>query len=32
MVNNKTYNNLVDTLSSLGAQHQQITTTTTGDI
>ena len=32
MVNNKTYNNLVDTLKSLGAQHQQITTTTTGDI
>lgn len=32
MVSNKTYNNLVDTLKSLGAQHQQITTTTTGDI
>ena len=32
MVNNKTYNNLVDTLKSLGAQHQQIKTTTTGDI
>ena len=32
MVNNKTYNNLVDTLKSLGTQHQQITTTTTGDI
>ena len=32
MVSNKTYNNLVDTLKSLGTQHQQITTTTTGDI
>jgi len=31
-VNNKTYNNLLDTLKALGAAHNQITTTTTGDI
>lgn len=29
---NKTYNNLIDTLKELGAKHQQIKTTTTGDI
>jgi len=29
---NKTYNNLIDTLKELGAKHQQISTTTTGDI
>ena len=29
---NKTYNNLIDTLKELGEQHQQISTTTTGDI
>jgi hypothetical protein len=32
MVNNKTYNNLIDTLKELGTQHDQITTTTSGDI
>tara|TARA_R100001244_G_scaffold121474_2_gene91099 strand:- start:31 stop:558 length:528 start_codon:yes stop_codon:yes gene_type:complete len=32
MINNKTYNNAIDTLKSLGAQHEQISTTTTGDI
>ena len=31
-VSNKTYNNIVDTLKELGEQHDQITTTTTGDI
>ena len=29
---NKTYNNAIDTLKELGAQHKQIQTTTTGDI
>jgi hypothetical protein len=29
---NKTYNNLIDTLKALGTEHQQISTTTTGDI
>ena len=32
MINNKTYNNAIDTLKSLGEQHEQINTTTTGDI
>ena len=32
MINNKTYNNAIDTLKSLGAEHEQIATTTTGDI
>ena len=32
MIDNKTYNNCIDTLKSLGEQHQQISTTTTGDI
>jgi hypothetical protein len=32
MIANKTYNNAIDTLKSLGEQHKQITTTTTGDI
>jgi len=31
-VQNKTYNNIVDTLKELGKQHDQISTTTTGDI
>ena len=31
-INNKTYNNLIDTLKELGAQHHQISTTTVGDI
>ena len=29
---NKTYNNLIDTLKELGSKHQQISTTTIGDI
>ena len=29
---NKTYNNVIDTLKNLGEEHQQISTTTTGDI
>ena len=29
---NKTYNNVIDTLKGLGEQHNQISTTTTGDI
>lgn len=29
---NKTYNNLINTLKELGSQHNQISTTTTGDI
>ena len=29
---NKTYNNLIDTLKNLGSQHNQISTTTVGDI
>ena len=32
MIANKTYNNAINTLKELGAQHNQITTTTTGDI
>ena len=32
MIANKTYNNAIDTLKSLGAAHEQIATTTTGDI
>jgi hypothetical protein len=32
MIDNKTYNNVINTLKSLGAEHHQITTTTTGDI
>jgi hypothetical protein len=32
MINNKTYNNCINTLKSLGAEHEQIATTTTGDI
>ena len=32
MINNKTYNNVINTLKNLGAVHQQITTVSTGDI
>jgi hypothetical protein len=32
MIANKTYNNAIDTLKSLGSEHDQIATTTTGDI
>ena len=32
MIDNKTFNNAIDTLKSLGEQHLQIATTTTGDI
>ena len=32
MITNKTYNNVIDTLKELGVQHEQIHTTTTGDI
>jgi hypothetical protein len=32
MIDNKTYNNAIDTLKQLGAEHEQIATTTTGDI
>ena len=32
MISNKTYNNAIDTLKQLGAEHEQIHTTTTGDI
>ena len=32
MIANKTYNNVIDTLKQLGIEHDQITTTTTGDI
>jgi putative methionine-R-sulfoxide reductase with GAF domain len=32
MIANKTYNNAIDTLKQLGAEHEQISTTTTGDI
>ena len=32
MIANKTYNNAINTLKELGAQHLQIATTTTGDI
>ena len=31
-INNKTYNNVIDTLKNLGANHLQIKTTTVGDI
>ena len=32
MIQNKTFNNAIDTLKNLGENHKQITTTTTGDI
>ena len=32
MVNNKTYNNVVNTLLRLGEYHEQISTTSVGDI
>lgn len=32
MVNNKTYNNVIETLKNLGSNHLQISTTTVGDI
>lgn len=32
MIANKTYNNAIDTLKQLGNEHEQIATTTTGDI
>ena len=32
MIDNKTYNNAIDTLKQLGTEHRQINTTTTGDI
>ena len=32
MIDNKTYNNVIDTLKQLGTEHEQIKTTTTGDI
>jgi|TARA_R110000823_G_scaffold291576_1_gene409993 hypothetical protein len=32
MIDNKTFNNAIDTLKQLGIEHEQITTTTTGDI
>ena len=32
MIANKTYNNAIDTLKQLGAEHEQIATTTTGEI
>ena len=32
MIDNKTFNNVIDTLKELGEQHHQISTTTTGDI
>jgi hypothetical protein len=32
MIDNKTYNNAIDTLKQLGIEHHQINTTTTGDI
>ena len=32
MIDNKTYNNAIDTLKQLGTEHEQIATTTTGDI
>ena len=32
MIDNKTYNNAIDTLKQLGIEHHQISTTTTGDI
>ena len=32
MVRNKTFNNVIDSLKNLGAEHEMITTTTSGDI
>ena len=32
MIDNKTFNNAIDTLKQLGVEHNQIKTTTTGDI
>ena len=32
MINNKTYNNAINTLKNLGRIHKQITTVSTGDI
>ena len=32
MIANKTYNNAINTLKQLGIEHEQISTTTTGDI
>ena len=32
MIDNKTFNNAIDTLKQLGIEHEQISTTTTGDI
>jgi putative methionine-R-sulfoxide reductase with GAF domain len=32
MIANKTFNNAIDTLKQLGVEHEQIATTTTGDI
>jgi hypothetical protein len=32
MINNKTYNNVINTLKNIGDNHSQITTTTSGDI
>mgnify|MGYP003639171112 FL=1 len=32
MIANKTYNNIINTLKNIGKVHQQINTTTTGDI
>ena len=32
MIDNKTFNNAIDTLKQLGVEHKQINTTTTGDI
>tara|TARA_R110000737_G_scaffold347522_1_gene379218 strand:+ start:538 stop:1071 length:534 start_codon:yes stop_codon:yes gene_type:complete len=32
MIDNKTFNNAIDTLKQLGIEHDQISTTTTGDI
>lgn len=32
MIHNKTYNNAINTLKQLGIEHEQIATTTTGDI
>ena len=32
MINNKTYQNVIDVIAELGDKHQQIATVTTGDI
>ena len=32
MINNKTYQNVIDVIAELGDKHQQISTVTTGDI